>query len=334
VHSHFAKFKQLTIMPFVPAARVLCVVCNKTVYANEQVKLNDETFYHANCFKCNHCGKIVASSNYSQYNGVIYCKPHFLALFKQRGKYDDLAGDSAPKTSPQRSAPAEQKQEPAEVSSPGPSRKAGGKKDLNSVLRTRNAQAVQALIEKKGLGIIFKAGADGVSPLELAFSTNNSECGRVMLKAIEEALNTKQYDMEKPDDDKEDAAAAPAPVSKPAEPSPAPVEKPKPAPAPVASKPAPAPAPVAATPVPERHATRRSVAESKAELSNPIDHSESKSGADTIVIHGPVVPFNEAPAATSDVPSYLKTDNAKQWFESPMQSPEAQKVLQHLLKSQ
>eukprot|EP00475_Leptophrys_vorax_P010243 TRINITY_DN16901_c0_g1_i1.p1 TRINITY_DN16901_c0_g1~~TRINITY_DN16901_c0_g1_i1.p1 ORF type:complete len:330 (+),score=83.11 TRINITY_DN16901_c0_g1_i1:99-992(+) len=292
----------------------MCVVCNKTVYANEEVKLGENTSYHQQCFRCAHCNKIVQSTNYSQYNGVIYCKPHFISLFKQRGKYDDLAsGDKAPAPRPA----AEQKVDlsatmPVQSSLNAASPRAG-KKDLVSVLRTRNAAAVQGLIEKKGLGIIFKAGADGVSPLELAFSSNNSECGRVMLKAIEDALNSGSYAMEKlVEDEKDEPVAAPAPAARGRLHS------------------------AADAPVPNVVHPARAVAESAkpAEVlpEAPVQELEVKGEEPAraaapapaeVEAHIPVLEIPEvrssAPAAAPS-PSYLKGASAQSWLDSPMQS--------------
>jgi len=154
-----------------------------------------------------------------------------MALFKARGKYDDLASGDQPKLA-QKSTSETKADFAATMPVLKPVSEAAssgtGKKDMHSVLRSRNAAAVSNFIEKQGLGVCFKAGADGVSPIELAFSSNNAECGRVMLKAIEDALLSGKYVFEKPEaaEEKNEAAndltkryteavaAAPAPEPK------------------------------------------------------------------------------------------------------------------------
>jgi len=132
-----------------------------------------------------------------------------MSLFKARGKYDDLAtGDATARISSvvrenlSRTTAlslSEMKQDSASK----PAHHGSGKKDMGAALRSRNPQAVQSLIEKKGLGVCFKAGSDGVTPIELAFANGNVECGRVMLKAIQDALNSKDYEMDKADTEEE-----------------------------------------------------------------------------------------------------------------------------------
>lgn len=43
--------------------------------------------YHKSCFKCSHGGCSLSPSNYAALNGVLYCKPHFSQLFKEKGSY-------------------------------------------------------------------------------------------------------------------------------------------------------------------------------------------------------------------------------------------------------
>lgn len=177
-------------MPFVPAAKVLCKVCGKAVYPNDEVRL-DEDVFHKTCIRCAHCTKIVPSTQITKYNGVIYCKPHFISLFKTRGKYTDLAqgSDGKPLASVTSAKHAEPQAEEKEIPSRTKvSKRKYAPKDLGFILRSRNAAAVSAFLEKDGLAACFQAGADGVTPIELAFTTGNVECGRVMINAIQEAL--------------------------------------------------------------------------------------------------------------------------------------------------
>lgn len=192
-------------MPFVAAPKTLCIACSKTVYVNEELRIGEGLVYHKSCFRCTHCSKTLSNTNFSNYNGVIYCKPHFMALFKTRGKYDDLAQGSSASAAVLEARSARSQTMAADFSRTQPISLVSqtSKKDLNSVLRTRNADAVQALIDKKGLGICFKAGFDGASPIEVAFTTGNVACGRVMLKALEDALKSGSYQLEKAGDDEE-----------------------------------------------------------------------------------------------------------------------------------
>ncbi|XP_051151168.1 LIM domain-containing protein PLIM2c-like [Andrographis paniculata] len=66
-----------------------CQVCNKTVYPLEKVTMEGE-FYHKSCFRCAHGGCHLTTSSYAALDGVLYCKPHFAQLFKQKGSYSHL----------------------------------------------------------------------------------------------------------------------------------------------------------------------------------------------------------------------------------------------------
>ncbi|KAH6756978.1 GATA type zinc finger transcription factor family protein [Perilla frutescens var. hirtella] len=61
-----------------------CKVCEKTVYLVEQLSA-DNKVYHKACFRCHHCKGTLKLSNYSSYEGVLYCKPHFDQLLKMTG---------------------------------------------------------------------------------------------------------------------------------------------------------------------------------------------------------------------------------------------------------
>uniref|UniRef100_M0ZTR1 Pollen-specific protein SF3 n=1 Tax=Solanum tuberosum TaxID=4113 RepID=M0ZTR1_SOLTU len=41
--------------------------------------------YHNTCFRCNHCNGRLALSTYSTLDGVLYCKPHFEQIYKEKG---------------------------------------------------------------------------------------------------------------------------------------------------------------------------------------------------------------------------------------------------------
>ncbi|KAK6137437.1 hypothetical protein DH2020_028794 [Rehmannia glutinosa] len=66
-----------------------CAVCKKTVYPLEKVTVESE-FYHKTCFRCAHGGCNLTTSNYAALDGILYCKPHFAQLFKEKGSYTHL----------------------------------------------------------------------------------------------------------------------------------------------------------------------------------------------------------------------------------------------------
>nr|ACU18916.1 unknown [Glycine max] len=63
-----------------------CKACDKTVHLVEGLSV-DGAAYHKNCFRCSHCNGLLAISNYSSTEGVLYCKVHFEQLFKETGAY-------------------------------------------------------------------------------------------------------------------------------------------------------------------------------------------------------------------------------------------------------
>ncbi|KAI5670544.1 hypothetical protein M9H77_10908 [Catharanthus roseus] len=63
-----------------------CATCGKTAYPLEKVTVESQS-YHKSCFKCSHGGCSLSPSNYAALNGVLYCKPHFSQLFKEKGSY-------------------------------------------------------------------------------------------------------------------------------------------------------------------------------------------------------------------------------------------------------
>ncbi|KAG8378984.1 hypothetical protein BUALT_Bualt07G0041200 [Buddleja alternifolia] len=73
-----------------------CKACEKTVYLVDELAA-DNKVYHKACFRCHHCKGTLKLSNYSSYEGVLYCKPHFDQLFKMTGSLDKSFED-APRT--------------------------------------------------------------------------------------------------------------------------------------------------------------------------------------------------------------------------------------------
>lgn len=49
-------------------------------------------FLPCRCFKCVECGKVQNASSYKSMNGIIYCRPHFEQLVKQKGVSDRVWG--------------------------------------------------------------------------------------------------------------------------------------------------------------------------------------------------------------------------------------------------
>eukprot|EP00051_Salpingoeca_urceolata_P005444 m.73325 g.73325 ORF g.73325 m.73325 type:complete len:129 (+) comp14335_c1_seq1:804-1190(+) len=68
-----------------------CMVCERVVYAMEQVRADDHVF-HKWCFRCAECNTRVTPGNYAAVHQTIYCKTHFKQLFKLKGNYDEAFG--------------------------------------------------------------------------------------------------------------------------------------------------------------------------------------------------------------------------------------------------
>lgn len=90
-----------------------CSLCKKTVYPLEKVNNQipshlvrmrviaflfnilwqvtvEGEFYHKSCFRCSHGGCFLTPSSYAALDGILYCKPHFTQLFRERGSYSTL----------------------------------------------------------------------------------------------------------------------------------------------------------------------------------------------------------------------------------------------------
>jgi len=76
------------------AANEICSVCNKTVYYSERLSA-DTQIYHKTCFRCSHCNRTLKLGNYCAFENKLFCKPHFIQLFKSKGKYDTLSNNTA-----------------------------------------------------------------------------------------------------------------------------------------------------------------------------------------------------------------------------------------------
>ncbi|XP_004503760.1 LIM domain-containing protein WLIM2b-like [Cicer arietinum] len=63
-----------------------CKACDKTVHLVDTLSA-DGNIYHKNCFRCSQCNGLLAMSNYSSLEGVLYCKTHSEQLFKESGNF-------------------------------------------------------------------------------------------------------------------------------------------------------------------------------------------------------------------------------------------------------
>ncbi|KAL5981571.1 LIM domain-containing protein WLIM2a [Asimina triloba] len=75
-----------------------CATCHKTAYPLEKVSVEGES-YHKSCFRCSHGGCNLTPSSYAALDGILYCKPHFAQLFKERGSYNHLLKTASMKRS-------------------------------------------------------------------------------------------------------------------------------------------------------------------------------------------------------------------------------------------
>lgn len=64
-----------------------------------QVTVEGE-FYHKSCFRCAHGGCNLTTSSYAALDGILYCKPHFAQLFKEKGSYSHLTKSTSHKKTP------------------------------------------------------------------------------------------------------------------------------------------------------------------------------------------------------------------------------------------
>ncbi|KAF7806115.1 LIM domain-containing protein WLIM1-like [Senna tora] len=64
-----------------------CKACEKTVYVMDQLTA-DNKIYHRFCFRCHHCKGTLKLSNFSSFEGVLYCKPHYDQLYKMTGSLE------------------------------------------------------------------------------------------------------------------------------------------------------------------------------------------------------------------------------------------------------
>ena len=66
-----------------------CSACQKICYPSEKIVINEKTLHKA-CFRCSHCKNQLTLSNFAVLEGIMYCKPHFKSLFKEKGSYNHI----------------------------------------------------------------------------------------------------------------------------------------------------------------------------------------------------------------------------------------------------
>jgi len=72
-------------------AAQICAKCATTVYPLEMVQACDKSF-HKQCFRCKHCDMVISLKNFAAIEGDIFCKPHYLELFRSKGSYTAIKG--------------------------------------------------------------------------------------------------------------------------------------------------------------------------------------------------------------------------------------------------
>merc|ERR1712181_192118 len=76
--------KENTKMPFKAVQAAKCPKCGKSVYANEE-RLAGGQKWHAGCFACSVCNKMLDSTNLQEKDGILYCKPCHSREFGPKG---------------------------------------------------------------------------------------------------------------------------------------------------------------------------------------------------------------------------------------------------------
>ena len=77
---------------------------------SDQVTVEGES-YHKSCFKCSHGGCSITPSSYAALDGILYCKPHFAQLFKEKGSYNHLIKTTSIKRKQDQGPPGQTQEE-------------------------------------------------------------------------------------------------------------------------------------------------------------------------------------------------------------------------------
>uniref|UniRef100_A0A2C9WI84 LIM zinc-binding domain-containing protein n=1 Tax=Manihot esculenta TaxID=3983 RepID=A0A2C9WI84_MANES len=109
-----------------------CASCDKTAYPLEKVTVEGAS-YHKTCFRCSHGGCYLTPSSYAALDGILYCKPHFAQLFKEKGCYNHLTKSASTKRSEAIAPEAEESKVTAAVSEPNPEVETEGSSEATPV---------------------------------------------------------------------------------------------------------------------------------------------------------------------------------------------------------
>lgn len=71
-----------------------CSACQKVVYPLESLHVMDRIF-HKYCFRCRKCQRTLSVRTFNVGNGHPYCEPHYIELFRVRGRFGATALDKA-----------------------------------------------------------------------------------------------------------------------------------------------------------------------------------------------------------------------------------------------
>ncbi|KAK4878135.1 hypothetical protein RN001_010641 [Aquatica leii] len=93
VKSSFSKFDALQKKNILNSHAVdqdtdACKKCGRPVFQMERV-VAEKSIWHRNCFRCVECSKQLLVDNFESHEGILYCKPHFKALFQPKAVEND-----------------------------------------------------------------------------------------------------------------------------------------------------------------------------------------------------------------------------------------------------
>ncbi|KAL4592884.1 hypothetical protein LXL04_005891 [Taraxacum kok-saghyz] len=63
----------------------ICIVCDEAIDPGENLSI-DGVSYHSECFQCSQCDEKLLENDYSSFDGILYCKPHFEQTFQKNGR--------------------------------------------------------------------------------------------------------------------------------------------------------------------------------------------------------------------------------------------------------
>ncbi|KAI3522556.1 hypothetical protein L1887_00429 [Cichorium endivia] len=63
----------------------ICIVCDEIIDSGENLSV-DGVIYHYECFQCSQCNEKLSENDYSSFDGILYCKPHFEQTFTKNGR--------------------------------------------------------------------------------------------------------------------------------------------------------------------------------------------------------------------------------------------------------